>query len=84
VGILDFIFDDADKGAVIHAVRLKNQNNQVFYDKLTFIYRTLPNFVKLLSALETLQDKWLYVFRHLAELDEVPATLTQIFEIDSP
>ena len=77
IGILDFIFDDADKGDVIHTVQLKNQNNQVFYDKLTFIYLTLPNFGKPLAALETLQDKWLYVFRHLPELGDVPAVLQE-------
>ena len=81
VGILDFIFDDADKGDVVHTVQLKNQKNQVFYDKLTFIYLTLPNFTKPLTALETLQDKWLFVFRHLPELDDIPAALQeQVFK----
>jgi predicted transposase/invertase (TIGR01784 family) len=81
VGILDFIFDDADKGDVVHTVQLKNQKNQVFYDKLTFIYLTLPNFTKPLAALETLQDKWLFVFRHLPELDDIPAALQeQVFK----
>ena len=81
VGILDFIFDDADKGDVVHTVQLKNQKNQVFYDKLTFIYLTLPNFTKPLTALETMQDKWLFVFRHLPELDDIPAALQeQVFK----
>lgn len=86
IGILDFIFDDADKGEVIHTVQLKNQNNQVFYDKLTFIYLTLPNFGKTLDELATLQDKWLFVFRHLDELDSLPevlqeAVFTKLFQI---
>ncbi len=86
IGILDFIFDKADKNEVIHTEQLKNQTNQVFYDKLTFIYLTLPNFVKSLAELVTLQDKWLYVFRHLAEFDEAPAPLqeavfTKLFQI---
>jgi len=39
VGILDFIFDeDRESKEVVHFVQLKNQNDQVFYDKLTFIY----------------------------------------------
>ena len=81
VGILDFIFDDADKGEVIHSVQLKNQKNQVFYDKLTFIYITLPNFNKTLDQLSTLQDKWFYVFRHLPQLDTIPAALQEsVFE----
>ncbi len=77
VGILDFVFDDADKGEVIHTAQLKNQKNQVFYDKLTFIYITLPNFSKSLDELETLQDKWFYVFRHLPQLDTIPARLQE-------
>lgn len=81
IGILDFIFDDADKHEVIHTVQLKNQKNQVFYDKLSFIYLTLPNFTKPLEALETPQDKWLYVFRHLSELAEAPSTWQeQVFQ----
>jgi predicted transposase/invertase (TIGR01784 family) len=77
VGILDFVFDDADKGEVVHTVQLKNQQNQVFYDKLTFIYITLPNFRKTLEQLETLQDKWFFVFRHLPEQDDIPAALQE-------
>lgn len=81
IGILDFIFDDADRNDVIHTVQLQNQKNQVFYDKLTFIYITLPNFTKTLDELTTLQDKWFFVFRHLPELDTIPAALQEsIFE----
>ena len=77
IGILDFIFDDADKGDVIHTVQLKNQKDQVFYDKLTFIYITLPNFTKPLAALETLQDKWFFVFRHLPDMGDLPPQLQE-------
>jgi predicted transposase/invertase (TIGR01784 family) len=81
IGILDFIFDDADKGDVIHTVQLKNQKNQVFYDKLTFIYITLPNFTKTLDQLSSLQDKWFFVFRHLPDLDALPTELQDsVFE----
>lgn len=77
VGILDFVFDDNDGNEVIHTVQLKNQQQQIFYDKLTFIYLTLPNFNKTLEQLETLQDKWFYVFRHLQELKEIPSALQE-------
>ncbi len=82
VGILDFVFDE-DHGSteVVHTVQLKNQHHQVFYDKLTFIYLTLPNFRKTLEELESLQDQWFYVFRHLHELTELPAKLqARIFQ----
>ncbi|QEP43535.1 Rpn family recombination-promoting nuclease/putative transposase [Ectothiorhodospiraceae bacterium BW-2] len=82
IGILDFIFDEDKNDAkesrqVIHHVQLKNQRNQIFYDKLTFIYLTLPNFKKTAEELETLQEKWFYLFRHLHELDEIPPKLCE-------
>ncbi|WP_404355933.1 Rpn family recombination-promoting nuclease/putative transposase [Methylotuvimicrobium sp. KM1] len=80
IGILDFVFDEDEsqgRHEVVHRVQLKNQHHQVFYDKLTFIYLTLPNFTKTVDELDTLQDKWFYVFRHLHELDEIPPRLRE-------
>jgi predicted transposase/invertase (TIGR01784 family) len=78
VGILDFVFDeDRNNNEVLHVVQLKNQHGQLFYDKLTFIYLSLPHFKKTLAELETLQDKWLYVFKHLQDLQEIPAVLNE-------
>ena len=62
---------------MIHRVQLKNQHHDVFYDKLTFIYLTLPNFTKSADELETLQDKWFFLFRHLHELDDIPPRLRE-------
>lgn len=47
----------------------------MFYDKLTFIYLTLPHFQKTLDELVTEQDKWFYVFKHLQELQAIPPIL---------
>ena len=84
IGILDFVFDEdrkADDHEVVHTVQLKNQNGAVFYDKLTFIYLTLPHFHKTGTELTSLQDKWFYVFRHLHELTEIhPALQERIFK----
>lgn len=80
IGILDFIFDDEEsrhRQDVVHYVQLKDQHHQVFYDKLTFIYLTLPNFTKTADQLDTLQDKWFFLFRHLHELDEIPPYLRE-------
>ena len=80
IGILDFTFEEdrqAGHQEVLHTVQLKNQHGNVFYDKLTFIYLTLPNFTKSVDELETLQDKWFYAFKHLHELDHVPAALQE-------
>ncbi len=66
VGILDFTFDDyetePERSEVVHTIRLKNQNGKVFYDKLTYIYLEMPNFVKSESELTTRLDKWLYFY----------------------
>ena len=78
MGILDFVFDeDRSNRDVVHFIQLKNQLGQVFYDKLTFIYLTLPHFNKTLAELETAQDKWFYIFRHLHELQEIPPVLNE-------
>ncbi|WP_051321441.1 Rpn family recombination-promoting nuclease/putative transposase [Chrysiogenes arsenatis] len=82
IGILDFLFDEDDgNGEVVHTVKLKNQNNEIFYDKLTFIYLTLPNFTKTENELESDQEKWFFLFRYLHELDEIPPRLrSRIYE----
>ena len=82
VGILDFTFQDAkDNDNVITTVKLKNQNNEVFYDKLTFIYLEMPKFNKTEEALETNFDKWLYIFKYLPILQNRPQKLQErIFE----
>ncbi|MGD1908618.1 MAG: Rpn family recombination-promoting nuclease/putative transposase [Leptolyngbyaceae cyanobacterium] len=82
VGVLDFIFDDHKQDAeLLHTVELKNQHCQVFYDKLKFIYIELPKFTKTLEQLETHFDKWLFLLKHLPDLDKPPHPLQEtIFE----
>ena len=78
IGILDFIFEEEkDDKEYIHTVQLKNQKNKVFYDKLTFIYIELPKFVKNLEELDSKIDKWLFLFRYLAKLQERPLALQE-------
>ena len=76
VGILDFIFDDhKNKDELLHLIELKNQRCEVFYDKLKFIYIELPKFRKTQEELDNHFEKWLYVFRHLSELQDRPQQL---------
>ncbi len=66
---------------VRHVVNLKDQNCNVFYDKLTFIYLEMPNFKKTEEELETTYDKWLYVLKNLPNLHKRPNKLQEkIFE----
>jgi predicted transposase/invertase (TIGR01784 family) len=84
-GILDFEFDE-DKALghreAVHTMQMKDQNNRVYYDKLTFIYITLPSFTKTEDALVTHQDKWLYAFKHLAMFDDIPTALQESIFLD--
>jgi len=64
-----------------HEVMLKDQNCEVFFDKLTFIYLEMPHFTKAEEELETSFDKWMYVLKHLPDLQEIlPALQERIFE----
>jgi predicted transposase/invertase (TIGR01784 family) len=78
IGILDFMFDEdkhkseAEKNAVIRHIQLKDDFNTVFYDKLTFICLTMPNFTKQEHELVTHADKWLYLFKNMAQCDDLP------------
>jgi len=82
VGILDFVFDDhKDEDKILYHIELKDQDCEVFYDKLRFIYIQLPKFTKTEAELETHFDKWLYVFRHLSDLQNRPRKLQErVFE----
>lgn len=73
IGILDFVFNDyshndVQKGRTKHTVQLKNDDNQVIFNKLTYIYLEMPNFTKTLEELVTLSDKWFYFLKHLEDL----------------
>ena len=83
VGILDFKFDEdkLSKGEVIHTVQLKDQYNQVFYNKLKFVYLEMPHFNKSENELETRLDKWLYFIKHLEDFQTIPQIFKdEIFE----
>lgn len=88
IAVLDFTFDDdrANSHEVVHKVYLKDQNNNVFSDKLTLMYLEMPNFKKGLEELETRLDKWLYFINNLDDLQSIPELLkdevfTSAFEV---
>lgn len=81
IGILNFKFDDKAE-SFLHEVKLiDTSTQQVFYDKLTFIYLEMPKFNKTESQLETMFDKWMFVLRNLSRLMERPVALQErVFE----
>ena len=58
-------------------MELKDQECRVFYDKLKFIYLELPKFRKQEHELKTRFDKWMYVLRHLPDLQNRPRRLQE-------
>jgi predicted transposase/invertase (TIGR01784 family) len=83
IGILDFVFDeDKDNDQYFYDVKLIDQETQeVFCDKLNFIYIEMPKFNKTEEELETHFDKWLFAIKNLYRLDNVPGKLQEeIFE----
>jgi predicted transposase/invertase (TIGR01784 family) len=75
VGILDFSIDD--EGDYLTTVRLKDNKNQVFYDKLTYYYLQMPNFKKQERELSNHLEYWLYYLNHLASSHSIPPTLAK-------
>jgi len=79
VGILDFVFDDhKNESELLHTVELKNQRCELFYETLTFIYVELPKFTKTLDDLESHFEKWLFLLRHLSDLEAPPEALQEV------
>jgi predicted transposase/invertase (TIGR01784 family) len=73
IGILDFRFEDNDRDKVQVNVKLTDiETNEIFYDKLSFIYLQMANFNKTIDELETHYDKWLYLLKNLDKLEEIP------------
>ncbi|OAV11463.1 hypothetical protein AO378_0293 [Moraxella catarrhalis] len=74
ISILDFLFDEhKDDQEVIYNVQLKDQNNQIFYEKFNLIYLQLPNFCKSEAELNTNLDRWLFFIKNLEDLQHIPA-----------
>ena len=80
VGLLNFTFpsDEYPADSFVHEVKLKdNEDNHVFYDKLTFIYLEMSKFTKTEDELVTMFDKWMFALHNLARLMERPAALQE-------
>ena len=84
VSVLDFVINQQTQqqkqkklAKCIHRVELKDDDGDRFYDKLAFIYIELPKFKLSLNELDSQEDKWIYLFRHLSELGDRPQPLSE-------
>lgn len=82
VAILDFPYDEEEeRRKLLRSVALKDQDGDLFYDKLHFKFVQMPLFNKTEDELETHFDKWLYFLKNLAKFEDIPAILREpIFE----
>jgi len=57
------------------------ETNDIFYEKLKYVYLEMPKFNKEVEDLETHFEKWLYVIKNLNRLDTIPDRLRErVFE----
>jgi predicted transposase/invertase (TIGR01784 family) len=82
IAILDFRYDEEEeRQKFLRSVDLKDQDGDVFYDKLTFKFIQMPLFTKGEHELESHFDKWIYFLKTLERFEEIPTILQEpIFE----
>ncbi|MCB1160685.1 MAG: PD-(D/E)XK nuclease family transposase [Leptospiraceae bacterium] len=78
IAILDFKYDEKEeKKKFERYVQLKDQDGEVFYDKLHFKFLQMPLFTKKENELESRFDKWCYFLKNLENFDHIPAILNE-------
>ena len=78
IAIMDFSFtNSAHKHVKTEIVLYDQENKTVFSDKLKFIYLEMKKFDKSIDELENYFEKWLYLLKNLAFLEEIPAKLRE-------
>ena len=82
IAILDFLYDEeAEKQKFLRSVALRDEDGELFYDKLHFKFIQMPLFNKTENELVTHFDKWIYFLKNLASSDSIPNILREpIFE----
>ena len=78
IAILDFVYDEAREMQKFRRdVALRDQDGQLFFDKLHFKFLQMPLFTKQEHELESQFDKWLFFLKNLENLDHIPAILDE-------
>ncbi len=78
VAILDFEYDEAEERRKFRRdVALKDQDGDVFFDKLHFKFLQMPLFHLQEHELKTRFDKWCYFLKNLESFDHIPAILNE-------
>ena len=77
IAVLDFWYEDKKKAKFHRYITLKDQENDLFYDKLGLIYLQMPAFKKTPEELSTKFDKWAYFLKNLEKLEDIPQILNE-------
>jgi predicted transposase/invertase (TIGR01784 family) len=78
IAILNFHYDETEEIRKFRRdVCLKDQDGDVFFDKLHFKFLQMPLFTKQEDELETHFDKWVYFLKNLENFDHIPAILNE-------
>lgn len=78
VAILDFEYDEAEELRKFRRdVALKDQDGDLFFDKLHFKFLQMPLFTKRENELENKFDKWCYFLKNLESFDHIPNILNE-------
>ena len=76
VAVLDFEFSNGTADKLQHRVKLmEEETHEIFYDKLSFIYLEIPKFSKKIEELRSDYERWLFAFKNLHRLREMPKEL---------
>ncbi len=78
VAILDFEYDEAEERRKFRRdVALRDQDGELFFDKLHFRFLQMPLFNKREDELRTHFDKWIYFLKNLESFDHIPQILNE-------
>ncbi|WNJ16673.1 Rpn family recombination-promoting nuclease/putative transposase [Pontibacter sp. G13] len=75
LSMLDFELERRLPDKYHHLVQFRYlEDDLVFLEEMTLVFVELPKFTKQVNELKTDLDRWLYLFRYLHHLDEIPET----------
>ncbi|KOR31400.1 hypothetical protein TI04_01105 [Achromatium sp. WMS2] len=77
VAILACEYDEAPMRKFRRDVALRDQDGDLFSDKLHFRFLQMPLFTKQAHELVTRFDKWMYFLKYLADFDDIPTILNE-------
>ena len=82
VALLDFAYDEYEERRKLYRhVMHKDQDGDVFSDRVQMVFLQMPLFTKTESDLATQKDKWLFFLKNLESFAEIPQILREpVFE----